>query len=347
MATAYALPLLFGSLALTFAGAFLTLDRSRSFALQYDAIPDSFASPSGKKKIQFIFNGGVSGLLTGYSFGLYLTPFLSLLIPKLFPSMSLLSEKSFIAIWPLPSLLTTFLGSQYKYAALAFGGVTGGIVLPSIIRPIPNLPVYLPLDSSNVTPFDWLLVLPAHPDLVISVALLAHIPVWAHVWSGNGTPTSPTTFPTSPAEQERSNTSSPSGIDGPLPHPLATLPVNKEMIFPEDPKHPIKPRKSSPPKQLSPHLPSHLYPVNAHLKIHFDPPKLTRFKSGIGSGSVFGHDDCGFVLSGDEAYDLPGKKMQGVLKSSVESEQDQGVYSEEFGEGCGRGGEEENGSGQV
>ncbi|THU81913.1 hypothetical protein K435DRAFT_808685 [Dendrothele bispora CBS 962.96] len=55
----------------------------------------------------------------------------------------------------------------------------------------------------------------------------------------------------------------------------------------------------------------------------------------------------GFVLSGDEAYDIPGKKTQGVLKSSVESEQEQGVYREGFRERCGRGSEEEKGPGQY
>ncbi|THU86870.1 hypothetical protein K435DRAFT_842743 [Dendrothele bispora CBS 962.96] len=146
--------------------------------------PQSFSfSTAQPETFRFIFNGGVGGLLIGYSFGLHLTTFLSLLISNSFPSISPLSEKLFIAIWLLPSLLTTFLGSQYKYAALAFGGVTGGvmfslaisviicpslltwIVLPSIITPILNLPIYLPLDGSNVSPFDWLLALPAHSDL--------------------------------------------------------------------------------------------------------------------------------------------------------------------------------------
>ncbi|THU87783.1 hypothetical protein K435DRAFT_866922 [Dendrothele bispora CBS 962.96] len=112
-----------------------------TFAPQYDAIPDSFTSPSGKKKFQFIFIGGIGGLLIEYSFGLHLTMFLSLLIPNSFPSISPPSEKSFIAIWLLPSLLTTFLGSQHKHAALAFAGVTDGvIILPSFITPILTLP---------------------------------------------------------------------------------------------------------------------------------------------------------------------------------------------------------------
>ncbi|KAK7464167.1 hypothetical protein VKT23_006333 [Stygiomarasmius scandens] len=74
---AYALPLFFASLVLTFAGAFLTLDRSRSFAPRYDAL-----SAQKTKKFNFVFEGGVD-----------------------------------LATWLLSSLPLTFLGVQYKYAA--------------------------------------------------------------------------------------------------------------------------------------------------------------------------------------------------------------------------------------
>ncbi|THU80305.1 hypothetical protein K435DRAFT_809982 [Dendrothele bispora CBS 962.96] len=72
---------------------------------------------------------------------------------------------------------------------------------------------------------------------------------WDHE---NGMPTSPTTLPIFPTEQEHSNLPKPSGIDGPLPNPLATLPVDEEIAFPKDPKHPVNPPKSSPPKQPPP-----------------------------------------------------------------------------------------------
>ncbi|THU88527.1 hypothetical protein K435DRAFT_866199 [Dendrothele bispora CBS 962.96] len=55
----------------------------------------------------------------------------------------------------------------------------------------------------------------------------------------NGTPTSPTTLPTFPTEQEHSNLLSPSEIDGPPLNPLATLLMTKRWILPEDPKHPV------------------------------------------------------------------------------------------------------------
>ena len=67
-ALAYALPLLFLSILLTFAGTFLTLDRTRSFPHpSYKAIPGSLDAP--KRRIAFALEGGVGGLAIGYSFG--------------------------------------------------------------------------------------------------------------------------------------------------------------------------------------------------------------------------------------------------------------------------------------
>ena len=56
--------------------------------------------------------------------------FLAVCIPAL-TSASPLSSKSFIAVWLLPSLVTTLLGGRWKYCALAFAGITGGYVLLS------------------------------------------------------------------------------------------------------------------------------------------------------------------------------------------------------------------------
>ena len=64
----YSLPLLLLSLILTFAGAFLTLDRSRSFAPRYDALPGGF-DPRDKRKFHLSLEGGIGGLASGYVFG--------------------------------------------------------------------------------------------------------------------------------------------------------------------------------------------------------------------------------------------------------------------------------------
>jgi hypothetical protein len=64
----YCLPLLLISIILTFAGAFLTLDRTRSFPPRYDAIPGTFDTRK-VKKFHWSLQGGVGGLAIGYAFG--------------------------------------------------------------------------------------------------------------------------------------------------------------------------------------------------------------------------------------------------------------------------------------
>lgn len=68
----YAVPLLLVSLVLTFAGAFLTLDRTRSFASkQSDEEAVVGISPSSTKSKLFswwVFEGGVGGLCGAWAF---------------------------------------------------------------------------------------------------------------------------------------------------------------------------------------------------------------------------------------------------------------------------------------
>ena len=66
---AYTLPLLLSSLCLTFAGAFLTLDRSRSFPPKYDSIPGDFIAQKRPRKFHWLLEGGIGGLASGYVFG--------------------------------------------------------------------------------------------------------------------------------------------------------------------------------------------------------------------------------------------------------------------------------------
>ena len=63
----YVLSLFFASLVLTFAGAFLTLDRTRSFVPSGDAFQDRQNTKS--RIIASFFRGGVGGVLTGLVFG--------------------------------------------------------------------------------------------------------------------------------------------------------------------------------------------------------------------------------------------------------------------------------------
>jgi hypothetical protein len=65
---AYSLPVLFVSVLLTFAGTFLTLDRTRTFPPRYDALPGAYEKKSGRK-VSWLLEGGVGGLGIGYAFG--------------------------------------------------------------------------------------------------------------------------------------------------------------------------------------------------------------------------------------------------------------------------------------
>ena len=64
---AYGLPLLLISLVLTFAGSFLTLERTRYFSPRNDAL--SLPGATKKKAPRFYLEGGVGGLAAGYAFG--------------------------------------------------------------------------------------------------------------------------------------------------------------------------------------------------------------------------------------------------------------------------------------
>ncbi|KAJ7254711.1 hypothetical protein B0H12DRAFT_553899 [Mycena haematopus] len=194
---AYSLPLLLLSILLTFSGAFLTLDRSRSFpAERYGVLPGAFEQ---KKRIQFLLEGGVGGLAAGYAFGVHLSTFLSLMIPAL-SSSAPLNSKTFIVVWLLSSLITTFLAGRWRYCALAFLGISGGtlfglavsvIIHPSVLARIIITAVFasastplvlLPIPSVQHWAVRFSTASTGAFGLVLSMALLAHIPAWANVW---------------------------------------------------------------------------------------------------------------------------------------------------------------------
>ena len=71
---AYALPLLLISFVLTFAGTFLTLDRTRVFAPRHHTVKSLSRGASELKRIEgslrwlSVFEGGVGGIAAGYVF---------------------------------------------------------------------------------------------------------------------------------------------------------------------------------------------------------------------------------------------------------------------------------------
>ncbi|KAJ4466242.1 hypothetical protein J3R30DRAFT_3311152 [Lentinula aciculospora] len=124
---AYAIPLLLASLGLTFAGAFLTLDRTRRFRSRYDALPGTFRATEAKGlKKMFFLEGGLGGLLVGYTIGVHLSTSLALIIPATSSATTSLSSGAFVAVWVLTAISTTILGGRYAIAALSFSGLSGG-----------------------------------------------------------------------------------------------------------------------------------------------------------------------------------------------------------------------------
>jgi hypothetical protein len=77
----YDLPLLALSILLAFAGAFFTLDRTRSFRPRSDPLhaPGSFNLTKRPGRARFYLQGGLGGVAIGYSFG---RTFISILCRK-------------------------------------------------------------------------------------------------------------------------------------------------------------------------------------------------------------------------------------------------------------------------
>ncbi|KAJ7103765.1 hypothetical protein C8R44DRAFT_887282 [Mycena epipterygia] len=194
---AYSLPLLFLSILLTFAGAFLTLDRTRSFpAERYGVLPGAFEQ---KKRIHWFLEGGVGGLAAGHAFGVHFSTFLSLMVPAISASAPL-NSKSFLAVWLLSCMITTFLAGRWRYFALTFVGISGGalfalavsvmihpsllarVIITAVVASTSTLFVLLPIPRVQHNAVRCATASTGSFGLVLSIAILAKIPAWANVW---------------------------------------------------------------------------------------------------------------------------------------------------------------------
>ncbi|KAJ7083717.1 hypothetical protein B0H15DRAFT_911772 [Mycena belliarum] len=194
---AYSLPLLFLSILLTFAGTFLTLDRTRSFPPErYGVLPGAFEQ---KKRLQWLLEGGVGGLAGGHAFGVHLSTFLSLMVPAISTSAPL-NSKSFLAVWLLSCIITTFLAGRWRYFALTFAGISGGalfalavsviihpnllarIIITAVFTSTSTLFVLLPIPHVQHSAMRFATASTGAFGLVLSIAILSHIPAWANVW---------------------------------------------------------------------------------------------------------------------------------------------------------------------
>ncbi|KAJ7198794.1 hypothetical protein GGX14DRAFT_665132 [Mycena pura] len=150
---AYSLPLFFLSVLLTFSGAFLTLDRTRSFPVdRYGVLPGAFEH---KKRLHLILEGGIGGL----------------------PAASLVS---FVVVWLLSWVITTFLASRWRYCVIILGGISGGN--DGNLHTTLTLFAVLPIPRVQHSAMRFATASTGAFGLVLSIALLAKIPSWETVW---------------------------------------------------------------------------------------------------------------------------------------------------------------------
>ncbi|KAI0698084.1 hypothetical protein BC835DRAFT_1413230 [Cytidiella melzeri] len=215
---AYALPLFIVSIILTFAGCFLTLDRTRTFPSSVQAQAPPTKKPSLLSRLQPLYlGGGIGGCCGGYAFGgahhgvwhgawlltnktiVHFATFLSILLPNT-TSTSPLGHKVFLAIWALSALVCLALGGKWKYAAISLIGVSGYCALALAISVIvhPSLLTRIVL-AGVFTPLGTILCLLPFPrgarialrvgasslgafGVTETVAIFSHNPAWGNVW---------------------------------------------------------------------------------------------------------------------------------------------------------------------
>ncbi|QRV77479.1 hypothetical protein RhiJN_05494 [Ceratobasidium sp. AG-Ba] len=112
----YALPLLFISITLLFAGTFITLDRTRSFPSSSDV----------KTKPPFYrLESGIGGLAIGWVLGVHTSTLVALLVLNQTETAHL-GPPVFLVVWLSSTIGFTLVCGRWKYAALGFGGILGG-----------------------------------------------------------------------------------------------------------------------------------------------------------------------------------------------------------------------------
>jgi hypothetical protein len=187
---AYSIPLLLLSLILTFAGTFLTLDRTRSFTPK---------DTSTRKTAPIRLEGGIGGLAAGYTFGLHLATFLTVLISNK-TSAKPLGSIQFLITWLFPAIVLTFVGGRWKIAALVFLGLSGSVaitlflsvafhptllarlILLCITTPILTIACLIPKPNIRHTAARVASSFTGSFGVIVTIALLGNIDSWGNVW---------------------------------------------------------------------------------------------------------------------------------------------------------------------
>ncbi|KAG8826196.1 hypothetical protein FRC19_009546 [Serendipita sp. 401] len=188
----YAAILLAFSVPVTFAGAFLTLDRTRQFA------PSGTAATYKEKTSKWRLEGGIGGLLGGWLFGVHLSTLLALFIMNR-TSSSPLGSIQFMVVWLLSGILVALLSARWKYVAIIVIGAGGGaafslwvtvachpaqlarVILLGVCATISAILCLLPIPKVQHgavrSAASWMGAL----GIVISISILGKISTWSDV----------------------------------------------------------------------------------------------------------------------------------------------------------------------
>jgi hypothetical protein len=195
---AYIFPLLTASLISLIGGTFLTLDRSRSFPPSYNAVPREVSDK--KYPIPTLsLQGGIGGIVIGFTFGVHCATFLSLMIPAT-SGAAPLTRTSFLVIWILSSVSIALITAKWSLGALLFSGINGGAlfalalcvmihpalitraVLVTISTLLLTIATMLPNPRSQRPALRFTTSASGAFGIVLSIALLSKASAWSDCW---------------------------------------------------------------------------------------------------------------------------------------------------------------------
>ncbi|KIM28459.1 hypothetical protein M408DRAFT_141547 [Serendipita vermifera MAFF 305830] len=191
----YASLLLAFSVPVTFAGAFLTLDRTRSFAPS-----NSLSTTIGAKNGKFRLEGGVGGLLGGWLVGVHASTLIALLIMNR-TSATPLGSIQFLVVWLLPALAISAISGRWKLVAVPLIGLGGGVTFSLFVTVVCHpeklarnillgvcgvistvlclLPIPLVQHGAIRSASAWLGAF----GIVMAISILSGVSDWSNVWS--------------------------------------------------------------------------------------------------------------------------------------------------------------------
>lgn len=187
----YGIPLIVLSTALCFAGAFLTLDRTRTFAP---------VSVGKNQTVIYRLEGGVGGLIIGWAFGIHLVTLLALLISNC-TSAAPIGIIPFLVVWAISGIVTAFAGGRLRIVAAVFAGIMGGAafsqgltvlihppLLPrriflAVFVPILTLATAIPSPHIRIPALRFAVACSGAYGITVGGAVVGGLSAWANNWN--------------------------------------------------------------------------------------------------------------------------------------------------------------------